>query len=291
VTWASQPLPGNVYAATDVGTAMTWYRWEVTELVEAWANETLANYGVVIIGDERVQERERAFHSRETATGYYPRLVIDYTATGDTEPPTVTVDPLPAYSPRTFTVSWSGSDEGTGIATYDVQYRVDDGPWQNWLTDVSVTSAEFTGESDRIYAFRARAVDIAGNVEDFADAEASTTVDAAAPVTTVNPLPPISDTMTFIFGWSGEDELSGIAYYDVRYRVNGSAWQLWQSQTLATSVPFTAQVDGIYQFEARAVDKVGNVEPFRGVPEASIAVDAVAPFIEPRLYLPLIRKD
>jgi hypothetical protein len=73
----------------------------------------------------------------------------------------------------------------------------------------------------------------------------------------------------------------------VRYRVNGGEWFLWQTQTLATSATLNAVEDGIYAFEARAVDNLGHVEPFTGQPEADIIVDAEAPFLQPQVWLPL----
>ena len=64
VTWNNQPAWGDVYDETDVGTAYTWYEWEITELVQEWEEDSLANNGVEIIGDEAIQQRERAFYAR-----------------------------------------------------------------------------------------------------------------------------------------------------------------------------------------------------------------------------------
>lgn len=198
VDWNNQPAwDDTARGSADVGTTLTWYEWEITELTGEWADGTHPNHGLVIIGDETVQERERSFFARETDGDNYPRLVVNYTEAADTTPPTATVAPLPAIvNSSTFTVSWSG-DDGDG---------------------------------------------------------------------------------------------SGIAYYDVRYRFNGGAWTAWQQQTLATSASFTAMNDGYYEFEARAVDNEGNVEPFTGQPQASTIVDANPPFVEPISWLPIIFK-
>ena len=291
VTWNNQPAWGEIYTGTIVGSAHTWYEWEITGLAREWEEGTLPNHGLEIIGDEAIQQRERAFYSRETTTAYYPHLLVTYVQSDDTEPPQVAVDDLPPFVPRTFNVSWSGSDQGdppTGIASYDVQYRVDGGAWIPWLVDVTGTSADFTGEGGRQYGFRARARDEAGNLEEFGAVEAAATVDSAAPLSTVDPLPARTNDSSFNVSWSGDDgEGSGIATYDVRFRFNGGDWQIWQSQTLATSVPFSAFDDGYYEFEARAVDEVGNAEPFHGEPEAAIIVDAEEPFLTPRIWLPL----
>ena len=288
VTWDLEPTWGDVRGQTDVGSGSAWYEWEITELVDDWVGGVIANHGCEIIGDEAVQERERVFYSRETENNLYPRLVVDYIE--DTEPPVVTVDSLPAYVDRDFTVSWSGTDPGgSGIASYDVQYRVSGGAWADWITDATFTSAVFAAGLDgRFYEFRARGEDEAGNVELYGAPEASTTVDAEPPTTIVDPLPVITSTNTFTVSWTGHDDASGIQYYDVRYRYNDGAWILWQDHTLTSSTSFTALTDGVYDFEARAVDNLGWVEPFTGHPEASIVVDAQAPFVEPRIWLALV---
>jgi spore germination protein YaaH len=62
-----------------------------------------------------------------------------------------------------FTVSWTGQDI-SGIASYDLQYARDGGPWTAWLTATTKTSEVFLGEQNHGYAFRARARDGKGNV-------------------------------------------------------------------------------------------------------------------------------
>ena len=148
-------------------------------------------------------------------------------------------------------------------------------------------------------------MDNAGNVEPFGDFEAATIVDTRAPVAVVTGPNGIirdvsdDDDDTFTVTWDGFDsdgrddnervEGSGVDYYDVQYRIDGGDWILWQSETEATSAPFLPREDdALYEFEARAVDRRGLAEPFRNVPEASVAVDRQAPFIEPQLLLPIV---
>lgn len=290
VTWNSEPTWTAIDSQTAVGSGSGWYEWDATELVSGWVHDDYDNDGVEIIGDEAVQQRERAFFSRETTTSYYPQLIIDYTDTGDTLPPIITVDDLPQYSGRSFTVSWDGSDQGlSGIDYYDVQVRVDGGAWTDWQTGTTDTSMTFTGaENGRLYEFRARGVDNVGNVEPYGGPEASTRVDTAPPTTTVDPLPAIINTDAVTVSWTGSDAGSGIQYYDVFMRMDGGSWVLWQSQTLATSVVASNLDDGFYQFEARAVDNLGFVEPFQENAEASIIVDADPPFVQPQLWLPVV---
>ena len=62
-------------------------------------------------------------------------------------------------------------------------------------------------------------------------------------------------------------------------------------QTLATSALFTAAEDGVYAFEARAVDNAGLIEMFVMQAEATIAVDAEAPFVTPSVWLPNVARS
>jgi len=291
VTWNSEPAWTMVDDTTFVGSTLTWYEWEMTEVVQNWHLETYPNDGVEIIGDETVQQRERAFYSRETLTEFFPQLVIDYTDLNDTEPPTVTVEELPTYSLRNFTVQWSGTDTGgSGIDYYDVQVRIDEGEWMDWQTETTATSAEYSeGENDRLYEFRARGVDSSGNVEAYGDPEASTTVDTLPPTVTVDPILPHISTDTIVtISWSGTDSGSGIQYYDIQVRTNNGGWALWIPQTLATSAQFQAPTDGFYAFEARAVDELGQVEGFNNQAEATVFVDAEPPFLTSQTWLPTV---
>ncbi len=95
----------------------------------------------------------------------------------DTAPPhsvAITVpEPYFEEKPASFKVDWSASD-GAGISTYDVEYRIDQGAWINWLGHTANTSGQFGegGELDgvpegSILSFRARARDTVGNLSSY----------------------------------------------------------------------------------------------------------------------------
>jgi len=83
----------------------------------------------------------------------------------DRVPPTSAVQGLPATSPASFTVQWSGSDATSGVAGFDIDYQQDGGSWTRWRTGVTETSATFDGANGHTYGFRSRAIDMAGHVE------------------------------------------------------------------------------------------------------------------------------
>ena len=78
-----------------------------------------------------------------------------------------------------MTVSWSGSDAHSGVASYDIYVRGNGGGWAEWLKSTPDTSAVFEGEDGVTYDFYSIAQDNVGLYEDKAPlVEASTTVDA-----------------------------------------------------------------------------------------------------------------
>ena len=218
--------------------------------------------------------------------------------TVDTLPPAASVTPLPqfTFSPN-FTVSWSGSDTGSGpnggsgIASYDVQYQVNGGPWQTFALGTTTTSGQVLNTlSGEVYGFRARAVDRVGNVGAFpAGAQTQTTISLGNPTARIVPFnPPIVLQNTFPVSWTGTAAPgTTIVSYDVQFRFNNGPWQTWLATVGGTSQTFTAsQGDGVYEFEVRARDNVGRVGDFVGGPGNSIAVNLQGPPITVRALLP-----
>lgn len=100
-----------------------------------------------------------------------------WTNTLDVEAPNSSVASLPAVSPPTFTVSWSGSDgSGSGVAAYDVFVADNGGPFSAWQLGVATTSASLAGQAGHTYGFYSVAADNAGNRQASpAGAQATTT--------------------------------------------------------------------------------------------------------------------
>ncbi|AKB17602.1 DUF1616 domain-containing protein [Methanosarcina sp. WWM596] len=86
--------------------------------------------------------------------------------TVETVPPTSSVLELPAYTDnKTFTVSWNGTDDTSGIAYYSIDSSTDGINWKTWISKIADNSSTFTGEDNQTYYFRSKAVDRAGNEE------------------------------------------------------------------------------------------------------------------------------
>jgi len=91
--------------------------------------------------------------------------------------PTSRVSALPPVETTTsFTVSWSGSDEGgPGIASYDIYVSKDGGAFAPFLVGTTTTSARFQGDVGHTYGFFSAATDNLGIRETIRNSADTTT--------------------------------------------------------------------------------------------------------------------
>lgn len=99
----------------------------------------------------------------------------------DGNAPTSQVTALPANSNASFTVAWSGSDTGSGLASYDIYVSTDNGAYTLWQDDITATSATYNGQTGKTYRFYSTGTDNLGLTE-----TAPTQPDATTTVGTVN---------------------------------------------------------------------------------------------------------
>ena len=128
-----------------------------------------------------------------------PYLREDYTVEFDL--PVSKVLPLAkSLSTENFIVSWNGTDVGSGIAYYNIDYSTDGTTWQRWLSGATETSAQFSGKAGTTYYFRSLAVDNAQNREPIHPLpDTSTTIDVARLEVTLDITPnPTSESTNLI---------------------------------------------------------------------------------------------
>lgn len=96
--------------------------------------------------------------------------IVTASITLDTTAPSTTLSAVHNDSTALdFLVTWAGVDDTSGVRAYDVQYRIGDGPWVNWQSGTVTTQGMLTGKAGEVYYLRARAVDVAGNTEQYSD--------------------------------------------------------------------------------------------------------------------------
>lgn len=201
-----------------------------------------------------------------------------------------------------FEVSWSASDNLSGIQKYIVQWNDNAGSgWQS-REFASNQKNEFVNGADvgKTYSFRMQAVDNAGNVSDWLDATPSPVTVVNDPDSVVLPFDDsIIDSMTFLVKWAGFTSTS-IEGFTVKYQVDGGAWQDWIIDETFTSATFDASSlfedtppygkAKIIGFEVSATATDLPQEPFLGVAEATIVVDP-DDTLNNKIYMPIVRKD
>lgn len=264
----------------------SWTRW-LTNTTNQSATFNGAQNG------QQYQFRVRAIDNCGNTGAWGPTVFTNV----DTIAPTASMQALNPYTfGSSFIVYWDGTDNpgGSGIASYDVQFRINGGSWTSWINNTSAKSAQVTGgQQGDVYEFQARARDVAGNTQGFTNVPQATTTIVLHSVAIVNKFlsPPITDQLSFNVSWSGFSAPGvTINFYDLQYRFNGGAWTTWDSfdTTSALFDLVDPDVDGIYEFEARARNSLNQTESFTGTPEAMIVVDRHAPFIEISGFFPIV---
>lgn len=296
LTWNSyNPSWGAEIGVGQVDTVVGWKQANVTDPVAQWVSGARPNNGVMIQGDETPQNRERVFTTLNANNGLHPRIVVTYNVNVDTTPPTSSMTALPQWSLGTFHVEWDGSDNpnGSGIRHFDVQFRANNGAWQNWITATTGRSASFTGQHGNRYDFRVRAVDFANNVQAFPNnPNTSTTVDTVLPTSGMNPLPQFTFANDFTVSWTGSDALSGIRHFDVDFQKDDGPWQPLVAATTQTTAQFLgAQAGARYSFRVRAVDRAGNIQPFTSGAQASTTISTGNPEAEIVPFIPNVTQQ
>lgn len=169
--WFLSPVTVTLQAAG--APAATLYRIDAS----AWATYTQP----FVIAADGAHQLE--FYSVAADASEPPQIV---NVSIDTTPPASVVDALPAYVQATdIAVAWSGGDAGgSGIATFSIQHRDSlSSAWSDWVTATTELSATYiSAERGRVHYFRARARDVAGNIESYPSGrgDAFTFVDSVA---------------------------------------------------------------------------------------------------------------
>ncbi|WP_373543571.1 Calx-beta domain-containing protein [Chamaesiphon sp.] len=96
----------------------------------------------------------------------------------DTNAPTSQVQTLTATTTgKDINVNWAGTDDGSGVGTYDVYVSVDGGNYTLWQNKTDKISGIYTGDIGKTYSFYSIATDNIGRTEiKTATAETTTTL-------------------------------------------------------------------------------------------------------------------
>ena len=167
LTLSASDAGSGVYQMRFSNDGASWSGWEAYGASKAWTFAAGDSLKTVY-----VQYNDYAGY---TSISYTDTITLDTVAP-------VSSASSPANSPDFFfTVSWSGSDVLSAIASYDVQYKVGAaGVWVDWLHSTTATSEVFGPISPVLvqigetYYFQVRARDNAGNEEAYPGGDGDT---------------------------------------------------------------------------------------------------------------------
>jgi hypothetical protein len=184
---------------------------------------------------------------------------IDF-ATGEVFANFYSLDPVTQLTPA-VNLGFLPPEDGTGRGTGYFSYFVAPNP--NLPTGTQITNIAYVqfDENPVIATDQVNDEDPSQGVD--TNKMAIVTIDNSPPTSSVLGLPAIETNASFTVQWSGTDNGSGVANYNIYVSTDGGAWTLWQNATANTSATFTGQMYNTYSFVRVATDNVGNQEILR----------------------------
>ncbi|HEX3280132.1 MAG TPA: SdrD B-like domain-containing protein [Pyrinomonadaceae bacterium] len=172
----------RIHAALDIATAVaTWQFQSIDPATGQPTTDPNAGFlppdidGIVGEGSVLFSVLPKPGLAAGTQINNQARITFDLNAPMDTNNFTNTIDDSKPSSSvagvsapncgTSFPVQWSGRDTGSGIGTYTIFVSDNGGPFTEWLTNTSDTSATYVGVVGHTYGFYSTARDNAGNIE------------------------------------------------------------------------------------------------------------------------------
>lgn len=173
--------------------------------------------------------------------------------------PESNVYPLPRSSDEIFTVEWNGTDQGSGIFYYNIQYSTDGNTWMDWFARTSMNAAEFKGKQGTTYYFRSIATDNAFNKEiPSIGADAVTTIDTSAPTVELDITPNPTSDVTYLTVEANKALLKVECTITPRNFGGAETIELTTSDNVTWTSKYTIEVQDTYDIEVIATDYSNN---------------------------------
>ncbi len=179
--------------------------------------------------------------------------------TVETVPPASSVLELPLFTDnKTFTVSWNGTDEGSGIAYYSIDSSTDGVNWKTWISNTTDNSSSFIGKDNQTYYFRSKAVDRAGNEEpEHPEPDTHTQIYTGAPRVTLDIFPNPCKTAT-TFNVTYPVPLQAVVCLVTREGFESESCELTSSDNITWTGNYIVRAGDHFYVEAVCTDIFGN---------------------------------
>ncbi len=254
LTLSASDSGSGVYQMRFSNDGSTWSAWEAYATSKAWSLTSGDGTKTVY-----VQYQDNVGY---TSSSFSDTIILDTVAPSGS----IVINGGAAYATSTaVNLTLSASDSRSGV--YQMRFSNNGSTWSAW--EAYGTSKAWTLTSgDGAKTVYVQYSDNAGNVS--ASYSDTIILDTVAPTSSATS-PITTSALSFSVTWSGSDSLSGVASYDVQYRVgSGGTWTDWLASTMATSAifgpttPVTVQDRQTCYFQVRARDNAGNVEVYPG---------------------------
>jgi hypothetical protein len=209
--------------------------------------------------------------SKEAA--HYPLWV-------DTTAPRSKMTPFSPFIDKTkLALNWDATDASGEVVSFDLQVKTGSGQWLDWLVNVTQKNAVFQGQDGQRYAFRCRAKDAAGNVEEYQDEMVATTIDISPPAPVIQiKATPIAGGEIELKWTPAEDAISGTKFYRVYRWLEGQKPKLISTDGEVKEITFvdksnSLQENVVYYYSVHAVDGMGNEQNEGNATAASLSDD------------------
>jgi hypothetical protein len=227
----------------------------------------------------------RIYAQVRDAAGLASRIMvapIDLTMNDEVAPQS-TANALPAaVNVTALNVPYTASDDQIGVAAVELWMRFRSTPTGAWSAYAFVKSATSSpiaitlGSGDGDYELYTIAQDRNGNREAAPTvADAHTTLDRVAPISSVSPLPAQISASPASVAFTASDDRSGVGSSELWYRFRALATDPWGTWTLgptATTSPFSFTFpsgSGFYELYSIGIDRAGNREAAPSVADAA----------------------
>lgn len=225
-----------------------------------WMTATLAGNSWQVSLTLPVKERAWWIEARALdAQGHFQAPTTRRRIGIEAEPPSGQIsinDGAPATNQTAVTLTLPAYDM-SGVAA--MRFSADGVYFSDWVSYSLHYTGTLTPASDGLKTLYAQFRDVVG--KDSALVSDTILLDTQRPSSAVAALPATVLQPSFDLSWTGQDNSSGVAHYDIQaWDSHSSAWQNLAQRTSLTQTVFTGQDETTYCFRSRATDRAGNVE-------------------------------